>query len=72
MISRQALLGASRRAAARTPGQSLRNGLQRRWASEGPQFEGAADNAFNRERAAVKAHAAATSGMPQLWGSMAG
>ena len=26
-------------------------------------FQGAADNAFNRERAAVKDHAAATSGM---------
>lgn len=27
-------------------------------------FQGAADNAFNRERAAVKDHAAATSGTP--------
>jgi len=27
------------------------------------QFQGAADNAFNRERAAVKDHAAATSGI---------
>ena len=58
------MLSAARRTAARTPGQSLRNGVQRRWASQGqPEFEGAADNAFNRERAAVKAHAAATSGM---------
>ena len=30
----------------------------------GDKLVGAADNAFNRERAAVKAHAAATSGMP--------
>ena len=37
--------------------------LQRRFAHiEGPQLTGAADNAFNRERQAVKAHAAATSG----------
>ena len=36
---------------------------QRRFAHiEGPQLTGAADNAFNRERQAVKAHAAATSG----------
>lgn len=30
---------------------------------QGQKLTGAADNAFNRERAAVKAHAAATSGM---------
>lgn len=37
----------------------------RRYATEGEaerQLSGAADNAFNRERLAVKAHAAATSG----------
>lgn len=35
----------------------------RRWASsEGSGLQGAADNAFNRERQAVKDHAAATSG----------
>jgi len=43
----------------------LRQAGARRWTSgigaEG--MHGAADNAFNRERAAVKAHAAATSGM---------
>ncbi|QIW99297.1 hypothetical protein AMS68_004815 [Peltaster fructicola] len=32
--------------------------------AETPKLQGAADNAFNRERAAVKAHAAATS---DLW-----
>lgn len=31
--------------------------------ADAPKLEGAADNAFNRERAAVKAHAVATSGM---------
>ena len=39
--------------------------LQRRFASGGKTElpEGLPDNEFNRERAAVKAHAAATSGM---------
>lgn len=36
---------------------------RRRFASEKTALTGAADNAFNRERAAVKAHAAATSGV---------
>lgn len=38
--------------------------VQRRFASEqsGPKLTGAADNAFNREREAVKHHAAETSG----------
>ncbi|MCJ1337690.1 Cytochrome c oxidase subunit 6A, mitochondrial [Bachmanniomyces sp. S44760] len=35
--------------------------LQRRFASEQPALKGPEDNAFNRERQAVKAHAAATS-----------
>lgn len=49
--------------ASRAP--SLRQQLVRkRWESShsGPQLEGVADNAFNRERAAVKEHAAETSG----------
>ena len=42
-----------------------RSNIQRRLAhAEGPPLTGAADNAFNRERQAVKAHAAATSGKP--------
>ena len=48
---------------------TLRTTFQRRFASTseklpatGSKLTGAADNAFNRERAAVKAHAAATSG----------
>ena len=40
----------------------LRSTLQRRFASEKTELRGVADNAFNRERAAVKSHAAATSG----------
>ena len=44
-----------------------RSALQRRFESTklpspGMKLEGAADNAFNRERAAVKAHAQATTG----------
>lgn len=55
------------RASATRP--TLRSTLQRRHLSApappgqgGSKLSGAADNAFNRERAAVKAHAAATSG----------
>lgn len=42
----------------------LRHTLQRRLASSGgqPPLTGAADNAFNRERLAVKQHAAESSG----------
>ncbi|KAH0565517.1 hypothetical protein GP486_001091 [Trichoglossum hirsutum] len=42
----------------------LRSPLQRRFASHEPDLHGLQDNAFNRERAAVKAHATATS---DLW-----
>ncbi|KAK4892929.1 hypothetical protein LTR17_004815 [Elasticomyces elasticus] len=41
--------------------------IQRRWASETTNFQGAADNAFNRERQAVKDHASGTS---DLWRKM--
>ncbi|KAK3707265.1 hypothetical protein LTR37_012266 [Vermiconidia calcicola] len=44
--------------------QSTRQALQRRWASSDSGLTGTADNAFNRERQAVKEHAAATS---DLW-----
>lgn len=56
MLSRQALLRA------RAP--ALRNAIQRRFASTDglPKLEGAMDNAFNREREAVKAHAAKSAG----------
>jgi cytochrome c oxidase subunit 6a len=40
----------------------MRQVAQRRFASGGSNFQGAADNAFNRERAAVKEHAAESSG----------
>ncbi|KAK6614655.1 cytochrome c oxidase subunit [Botrytis cinerea] len=44
--------------------QSIRNPFQRRFASSESTFTGAENNAFNRERQAVKDHAAATS---DLW-----
>lgn len=51
------------------PMRPLRQHVQRRFQSgseklpqTGSKLVGSADNAFNRERAAVKAHAAATSG----------
>jgi hypothetical protein len=40
----------------------IRSALQRRFASTEGKLTGPADNAFNRERQAVKNHAAATSG----------
>ena len=49
------------RASQRYVGQ-LRSPLQRRFASHQPELHGLQDNAFNRERAAVKAHATASSG----------
>lgn len=51
------------RAALRRSTQALRTPVVRRtYSSAQGGFEGAADNAFNRERAAVKQHAAETSG----------
>ncbi len=62
MLSRQALMQA-RQLASRNV--ALRHTLQSRSASTGggPQLTGAMDNAFNRERQAVKAHAAKSAGM---------
>ncbi|WPH01760.1 cytochrome c oxidase subunit VIa [Acrodontium crateriforme] len=47
--------------AARTATPAIRTIAARRWASSTSELKGAADNAFNRERQAVKDHAAATS-----------
>lgn len=46
--------------------QQLRAGGQRRFNSTQGDFPWAVDNEFNRERAAVKHHAAGTSGVYQL------
>lgn len=63
MFPQRPLARAFHRAGAQVRSPILRQTFQRRFAhDEGPSLTGAADNAFNRERAAVKAHAAATSG----------
>jgi hypothetical protein len=51
------------RAASQLRSPAIRSAFQRRFASTGSGgLHGAEDNAFNRERLAVKEHAAATSG----------
>lgn len=57
MLPQRALLGAARR----LPAQ-VRQPAQRRWASSSQEFTSAQDNAFNREREAVKAHAGESAG----------
>lgn len=66
MLSQQFIARAGQRIA-RQP--AVRSAFRRNYASQGTAqgagehgFQGAADNAFNRERAAVKQHAAETSG----------
>lgn len=64
MLSRQPFLRAAHRASQQSRIFVLRQDLRRRFASEAePPLTGSADNAFNRERRAVKAHAARTAGM---------
>ena len=64
MLPRPSNLRASLLLTRQSPGLLLRNGLQRRFASSGPpKLEGPMDNAFNRERLAVKAHAAESAGI---------
>jgi len=63
MLSRQ-ILRASQRVSQQAKFPILRQGIQRRFASHEPaKLTGPMDNAFNRERMAVKQHAAASSGM---------
>ncbi|MCJ1486544.1 Cytochrome c oxidase subunit 6A, mitochondrial [Schaereria dolodes] len=62
MLPQRSLSYAARRAGQQICTPVIRSNLQRRLASsDGPPLTGTADNAFNRERQAVKAHAAATS-----------
>ncbi|KAH8589564.1 cytochrome c oxidase subunit VIa [Bisporella sp. PMI_857] len=60
----QRSLRISQRFASQLRAPAVRQTVQRRLASTESSFQGAADNAFNRERQAVKEHAAATS---DLW-----
>lgn len=63
MVRQQLLQRASALTTRNALQPSLRNTAQRRFASgEMPKLTGAADNAFNRERMAVKQHAAGSSG----------
>ncbi|CZS98202.1 probable cytochrome c oxidase subunit VIa [Rhynchosporium agropyri] len=65
MLPQRTMLRTSQRFAAQLRTPAIRTPLQRRLASsESSGFHGAEDNAFNRERKAVKDHAAATS---DLW-----
>jgi hypothetical protein len=64
MFPQRAMIRTSQRFASQLRSPAIRTPFQRRFASsEGSGFTGAQDNAFNRERKAVKDHAAATSGL---------
>jgi cytochrome c oxidase subunit 6a len=61
------MIRTSQRFASQLRSPAIRTPFQRRFAStEGSAFTGAEDNAFNRERKAVKDHAAATSGSSMM------
>ena len=65
MLSQRLIPLHGRRPAQLVSASVCRNSVQRRLASSGqqqPQLTGATDNAFNRERLAVKQHAAESSG----------
>jgi len=65
MLPRPSILRASQLATRQLQSPVLRTTLKRRFAStEPPKLVGPMDNAFNRERLAVKAHAAQSAGMP--------
>jgi hypothetical protein len=64
MFPQRTMLRSSQRFAFQLRSPAVRTPFQRRFAStESSGFVGAEDNAFNRERKAVKDHAAATSGV---------
>jgi hypothetical protein len=65
MFPQRTFLRASQRATQQLRSPVLRSNLQRRFAST-EKLSGPADNAFNRERQAVKHHAAETSGKSGL------
>lgn len=64
MFPQRNILRLAQRSAQQTRSAPVRAAVQRRFNStEGSKFPWAVDNEFNREREAVKHHAAATSGM---------
>ena len=72
MFPQRSLLRSSQRFASQLRSPAIRTPFQRRLAStEGSAFTGAEDNAFNRERKAVKDHAAATSGLSPILSTLA-
>jgi len=63
MLPRPSILRASHLASRQLRALAPRNVLRQRFAStQPPKLEGPMDNAFNRERLAVKAHAAQSAG----------
>jgi hypothetical protein len=71
MFPQRTMLRTSQRFASQLRSPAIRTPFQRRLAStESSGLHGAEDNAFNRERKAVKDHAAATSGAYCIRGSV--
>lgn len=73
MFPQRSMLRFSQRAAQQLRGTPVRSTVQRRFnsgggSSSGQNFPWAVDNEFNRERAAVRHHAADTSGMYNICG----
>lgn len=65
MLPRPSILRASQLVSRQVRSPVFRNTLQQRFASNEPtKLVGPMDNAFNRERLAVKQHAAASAGRP--------
>jgi hypothetical protein len=63
MFPQRSMMRASQRFASQIRSPAVRTPFQRRFASsESSAFKGAEDNAFNRERHAVKEHAVGTTG----------
>ena len=69
MLPRTSILRTTQLASQQTRSPILRSTLHRRFASnEPPKLVGPMDNAFNRDRLAVKAHAAQSAGklLPEM------
>jgi len=62
MVAQRNVFRLSKRAVQQQCSSAARSAVQRRFNSTEPKLPWMADNEFNRERAAVKAHAASTSG----------
>ena len=68
MLPRPSVLRTAQFATKQPRSSFFRNTIQRRFAShESPKLVGPMDNAFNRERLAVKEHAKQSTGMSSIW-----